>query len=121
MTKTKNLSRLRGDNYPYNLTFRDDTGTPIDITGWKITFTLRELYSIQEITPETNDSTAIFTVDATITDAINGVAVINFAINDFNIDPESYSYDIQIINNGIITTLVYGTLTILADTTRVQS
>ena len=51
-------------------------GVPVDITGWTIKFTVKE-------TQDALDGASVFPIKtATLTDAVNGVAVIEIAADD---------------------------------------
>jgi len=110
-----NLSPLfRGDSREFSLTFSDDDGKPIDITGWKVYFTLKD----SEGDP---DSEAILRKDVTDHhDAEAGNTRIHLDPSDTNgVQPGEYHFDFQIKKpNGDILTVAKGEMRILTDITR---
>lgn len=108
-----NLTPLfRGDSRDYSLTFTDDEGDPIPITGWKVYFTLKK---------NEWDSKTVVKKDVTEhEDAEGGNTVISLAPADTNdLEPGDYFYDFQVKKpGGDILTVAKGKLKILADITR---
>lgn len=45
MATRQNLNLIQGDSKNYNLTFRDSSGTALDITGWTVYFTVKRTFS----------------------------------------------------------------------------
>jgi len=110
-----NLETLyRGDSREYNLTFTNSNGESINITDWKIYFTIK-LSCID------GDNKAVIKKDITIhDDPINGKTKIILLPNDTNvIKPDKYWYDIQVKRGeDNILTLLRGRIEILTDITR---
>ena len=97
------ITRKRGDNFPFQFTLTDDTGTAIDITG----FTFR---MVVDPSPSPSDALAnIFDLAGVITDALNGVFEIRPTIGDMDITPGVYFYEVQMIDAGSnVRTIVAG-------------
>jgi hypothetical protein len=115
ITVNQNLQPLyRGDNREYNLTFTNINGEAIDITNWKIYFTVKKNYN-------DNDNQAIIKKDITIHyDPRNGkTKIILLPVDTDNLVPNRYYYDIQ-IKRGVedIITILQGKILIKADVTR---
>lgn len=110
-----NLSPLfRGDSREYSLSFTDSEGAKIDITGWKVYFTLKKNES-------DGDSSAQVTKDVTEHEApTEGRTKIVLVPSDTDsLEPGDYHYDIQVKTaNGSILTVAKGRMSIKADITR---
>jgi len=104
----------RGDSREYTLSFVDKNGTAIDITGWKVYFTLKR--SIGQ-----NDGSATLKKDIVNHESsIKGKTKIVLTSSDTDdLKPDNYVYDIQVKKpNGDVITVVMGSITIEADVTR---
>ena len=108
---TKNLSCVRNDNKTWLLTFKDENGTAVDITGWTVFFTCKN-------SREDVDADALISYDITShTDPTNGQTKIELTTTD-TARLGSYPYDIQIKKtDGKITTVVTGDLSFVEDVT----
>jgi len=104
----------RGDNKSYTLAFTDSAGDPIDITGWKIYFTMKR-------NPNHSDDQAPIKVDVIVhDDPANGLTSFNLTnAQTYLLMPGTYYYDIQVkkAENDILT-IVSGEIIVLADITR---
>lgn len=107
---TQDLTITRGDTETIVVTSTTDGTTPIDITG--------RTYSAQlRTTPDIAIVSATFT--CTVTDAPNGkVTCVLSAASSAVLDPGYYYWDLQENASGTISTLLAGTVTVLADVTR---
>lgn len=104
------ICRKRGDNFPFQFTLTDDSGTAIDITG----FTFRMVVD-PSATP-TDALNNIFDIAGVITDAINGVFEIRPTTGDMDITPNTYFYEVQMIDAGSnVRTIVAGTFIVEQD------
>jgi len=110
-----NLNALyRGDTREYLLTFTDAQGDAIDITGWKIYFTMKN-------SSGNNDDNCLVKKDITShTSPTEGKSTILLSHADTDsMHPGDYYYDIQIKKtDGTIYTVATGKAPILADITR---
>lgn len=66
MTTTLNLTRTRGDTFPIRMTMTNPDGTPMDLTNKQV------LLTVNTEEDPTDDSTQIFQIVGTITDALAG-------------------------------------------------
>jgi len=116
MSDTRNdLQPLyRGDSREYNLTFTDSNGGAIDISGWKVYFTMKKDY-------KDDDTKAVIKKDITVPGgSVSGKTGFILSPTDTeNIKPDNYYYDIQ-VKRGVesILTVVSGVINIKADVTR---
>jgi len=104
----------RGDNKTYTLSFKDSAGNVIDITGWKVYFTMK-----QRIT-QSDDEAAVRIDVTTHDDPTNGLSSIHLANSQTDgLIPGEYFYDIQVKKSDeMVTTLVVGKIKVEADVTR---
>jgi len=106
----QNLTFVRGDTETVQVTMTSDGSTPVNITGRTYASQLR-----------TNPDIATISATATcsITNAANGVMQAVFsATATAALDPGYYYWDLQENASGTITTVLQGTVTVLADVTR---
>jgi len=106
----QNLTFVRGDTETVQVTMTSDGSTPVNITGRTYASQLR-----------TNPDIATISATATcsITNAANGVMQAVFsATATAALDPGYYYWDLQENASGAITTVLQGTVTVLADVTR---
>lgn len=110
-----NLTPLfRGDSRDYSLTFTDDNGDAINITGWKVYFTLKK-------NEWDKDSKAVVKKDTTEHEAPGeGHTIISLEPSDTDaLEAGDYHYDFQVKKpQGDILTVAQGILKILTDITR---
>jgi len=107
---TQNLTFVRGDTETVQVTMTSDGSTPVNITGRTYAAQLRTTPDIAAISA---------TATCAITDAANGVMQAVFsATSTAALDPGYYYWDLQENASGTITTVLQGTVTVLADVTR---
>lgn len=106
----QDLTFVRGDTETVQVTMTSDGSTPVDITGRTYAAQLR-----------TNPDIAGISISATcaVTDAVNGVMQAVFsATSTSTLTPGYYYWDLQETNGTIVTTVLSGQVTVLADVTR---
>lgn len=107
----QNLTFVRGDTETVQVTMTSDGSTPVNITGRTYAAQLRTTPDISAISA---------TAACAITDAANGVMQAVFtATSTADLDPGYYYWDLQETNGSTVTTVLQGTVTVLADVTRV--
>lgn len=106
------LEFIRRDTVTLTITFTDQDGTPIDLTGSTVFFTLKEK-------PTDPDSEALIATSWTVhSDPTAGVTSVTLSTSQTDIDPGSYYYDFQIRDGGgAIQSTKKGTLVVLQDIT----
>jgi len=113
MGDPRNITVKRGDTTPLPLTFTDENGSAVDITGWTIYFTVKA-----KIDDEDNDAKIKKDV-TTHSDPTNGKTVITLSSSDTSIDPGNYYYDVQVkTNTGEIYTPLEGNFIVRPDITK---
>ena len=106
----QDLTITRGDTEVVQVTITTDGTTPINITG-------RTYSSQMRSTPDI--ATVSITGTCAVTDGPNGQMSITFAAADTaDLDPGYLYWDLQENASGVITTILSGTVTVLADVTR---
>jgi hypothetical protein len=106
----QNFSITRGDTETVVVNITTDGSTPIDVTGRTYRAQLRS-------TKESTVVSASFT--CTITNAFEGqVSCVLSAVSTATLVPGTYYWDFEENNGGVITTIIAGTVTVLADVTR---
>jgi len=105
----QDIKHTRWDTFIRSVRIENEDGTPVDITGSTITFSIKNSIS---------DTIYILNKTFNITDAENGKAEILINWNEMELELKSYYYDIQWIDiNWIITTILKWRFTILYDIT----
>jgi len=103
----------RGDTKVIKLKLKDNQGNPINLTGAKIWFTMKQ--NLMQ-----DDSEAAVQKEITNhTNAAQGESQIVLTHDDTNNLSGTYYYDIQLVDaNNNVTTLIFGKLNVLPDVTR---
>lgn len=107
---TQDLTITRGDTESIVVTLTSDGSTPINITGRAYTSQFRT----------TQDATTISaTLTCSVTNGAGGEVTCTLsAASSADLSPGYYYWDLQENNGGTISTLLAGTVTVLADVTR---
>ncbi len=116
LDRVQDISWIRGDTFPITLTFTDDAGTAVDITGYTVYFTMKR-------SEEDADSAAVLAKTiTTLTDPTNGITSFTLSAAEMKVLRGVYYYDIQIKNvSAQIFTILKGLFTLGADITRTGS
>ncbi len=106
------LTTFRGDTLTKALTFKDENGTAIDITGWTIWFTIKS-------SQDDADSAAVAQdIVTSHTNATAGESTISLTAAETDELEGNYYYDIQIKKlDGTIKTVLDGTINFSKDIT----
>jgi hypothetical protein len=108
---------IRGDTDNFTITFKSESGTPINIEGYTVWFTVRD--SIPNTSVEDDSGAVIQVKNETHSAAILGETLIQISSSDTNISPKTYFYDIQYKKpDGSIHSTGYYKYMILPDITR---
>ena len=106
----QNLTFVRGDTETVQVTMTSDGTTPVDITGRTYAAQLRSTPDIATISASAS---------CAVTDAANGVMTATFSASvTSDLSPGMYYWDLQETNGTTVTTVLAGTVTVLADVTR---
>ena len=112
-SQTQNVCFKRGDTVGFELEFKDQTGAPIDITGWKFFLTMKS--SLDDA-----DGSAVIAVDVTAhSDPTNGKTLIKAPDGAADSLDGDYYYDIQYKDtSGVIETVMSGIASFDKDVTQ---
>jgi hypothetical protein len=104
-----NLEHTRWDTFFKSMNFKDVNWLAIDLTWCTITFTIKE---------KINDTVAIISQVASITNAVWWIAEILVPWTSMEFDLKNYYYDIEFIDNSwVIITILKWILTLSYDIT----
>ena len=106
------ISIFRGDDKDFTLTFKTG-GTPVNITGWKIYFTVKRSQK------DTDDAAVIKKDWTTHSDPVDGISTFSLSNTETEITPALYIADFQIKKpDGKIRTLKVLPFEVHTDITR---
>jgi len=108
-----NITRVRGDTFPFAFRVKDSNGTVVPITGY--TFKL----SVDTREEPDDDTTLLFEIDGVITDGDNGL--VQFTLSSLQADqtPGTYYYDVEQIDLASKTrTILKGEWIVVQDVTK---
>lgn len=107
---TQNLTMTRGDTETISVTMTTDGTTAVNITGRTYTSQMR-------LSPDT--TTVAATATCAVTNGANGQLTATFSAADTALlVPGYYYWDLQENASGVISTVLSGQVTVLADVTR---
>lgn len=106
---------FRGDDHVLEVTFADDTGVPVNITGWAFKSTLKNnLFLDDEDSPVTVDIPPVSGLLAE-----QGILHIPYShVDTEQLLPGTYFVDVQRELEGTVLTVVTGTAVVTGDATR---
>lgn len=112
MATNQELVIVRGDDKSWILTFTDDAGTPINLTGSSVFFTVK-------LNQRDPDSSALIQKEVTShTSPTTGVTTVTITNTDTNLEARDYYYDFQYVTSGgTVTTILYGKFSVVQDIT----
>ncbi len=106
----QNITIMRGDTEVFNITLTNSASSPIDLTG--STF-------LSQIRYERDSSTVAASFSCSITDAVAGKVTLTLSsASSAGLTAGTAFWDLQQTVSGVVTTLIAGKCTILADVTR---
>jgi hypothetical protein len=85
------ITIIRGDSRTFNVNIRENDGSPFDLTGYTVFFTVKPEYK-----SETDDGAFITKTYSNIPNPETGVLSIDLASTDTDIRPGEHWYDIQL-------------------------
>lgn len=103
---------VRGDSPVIPVAVTDDAGAAIDITGGVFTMTVDPSASPMD------DTNNVFNVSGSIVSGIEGTLTFSPTIVDTDQLPAVYFYDVQMLLNGSIRTILKGKFEIQQDITK---
>lgn len=111
---TINISRTRGDTFPFVVTITDAAGDAINISGYSF------LLSVDLVADPGDDSGQLFQLTGTLLDGgVNGQVEFEPSALQADQNPETYYHDIQMTDGSSkIRTIAKGTYVIDQDITK---
>lgn len=107
---TINITRKRGDNFPFQFAITDDADAPIGITGFSFRFV------VDPSNEPTDASANLMDLTGILSNPAGGIFEFQPTTIEMDIDPETYFYEIQMIDAaGKLRTIVQGSFTIEQD------
>lgn len=100
------ISIIKNTDNNLEITFKDEDGVAINITGYSILFTLKRECDLRK-----SDDEAL--IKKTITehkDAVNGISELVLSNEDTDISTGYYYWDLRLIKDGVITQTQRGKL-----------
>lgn len=99
--------------------FTESDGSALDITGYKVYFTVRNRGTLNALTTNSDADAVISKVVDTFATPTLGICSVELTKDDTDITPKKYVYDIQIKDAGNgISTIVIDDFVVQADVTR---
>ena len=103
-----NFEHKQGDDYNQTLIFKNSDGTFVNLTGSVVKFTIKKKASWDIVIQKT----------LTILDAVQGRVKVSLSNTETNTLSWTYVFDYELTDStGIVTTILWGKMTILSDVT----
>lgn len=113
ITNLQHIEIKRGDTFTQLITVTDYLGEVVDITGAKFFFTVKPNNADSD-----NDDEAVISVDWTShTTPESGITTLQVPAEDTQVPSRDYVYDVQMVLDGVVTTLKYGVATVKREVT----
>lgn len=105
----------QGATFQLEVVYKDDAGTPINLTGYTAALQVRQNYY---------DTTALLTLTSpsngiVITGATGTIDITMTSAQTGGLDEGFYVYDLEITSGGTVTRLIQGQFTVSPEVTRV--
>ena len=108
------IELIRGDSRDIGVTFKDKDGTPINLTGGAVFFTVSRNQN-----PQNDDDALILKNVSSHADPESGRTVIKLTPEDTDIKPGSFWYDVQLVDvEGNVLSKEKAQITVVSDITR---
>ena len=106
----QDIKIMRGDTEVFNITVTDSAGTAVNLTGDVFTSQIRY---------NRDDSSVAAAFTCVVTNAAAGTVTLTLsAVSSASLNAGTAYWDLQRNDSGVVTTIVAGKCTILADVTR---
>lgn len=105
----------QGATYNLVVVYKDDSGTPVNLTGFSAYMQLRESYdsTVADLTLSTANGGIVI-------DGINGeITITATATQTVALVSDFYVYDLELVNGSNVTRLLQGQITVNSEVTRV--
>ena len=107
------ISIIRGTDQSFALAFTKADGSPVDLTGQKVLFTVKSADNIDET--DTTDAEAIIKATATLSGTpTDGTATLVLTNAQTSVPAGDYLYDLRVVSaGGIVSNIISSGFTIL--------
>jgi hypothetical protein len=103
------FSHTRGDTFIRTLSFKDNLGAAIDLTGATIKFTIKS---------NIDDASPLLQATASIPTPLTGLATVTFTAAQMTIPVATYYYDLQFTDSAnTVTTVLKGSFVVTYEIT----
>ena len=110
---TADFCRTRADTYPFTITFTDENGAAIDITGFTY------LLTVDPDSAPADATNNLFQNTPVVTDGPNGVITVTLTPSEADQAPGVYFYDLQQTDTGgAVRTVLKGQWEVVQDITK---
>lgn len=103
----------QGATFQMNLTWKDSTGSPVNISGYSARMQVRENYEAEDTLVS-----LVSPADITLGGALGTIAITIAASATQNLQLEEGVYDLELVNGATVTRLIQGKATISREVTR---
>ena len=104
----------QGATFTRQLTWKDDTGAAVNLTGYTARMQLRTSVQNDSVVLELTDSNGRIALGGTA-----GTITLTVTAADMTtLPPLKYVYDLELVNGAVVTRLVQGTFTVRPEVTR---
>jgi len=104
MNTRQDIEFTRGDTVTQLITVTDYLGAVVDITGAKFMFTMKQ----SDADSAYDDEAVISVTWVSHTTPESGITTLLIPAEDTKVTSRDYMYDVQMVLDGIVTTLKYG-------------
>ena len=95
------INIIRGNSVTLNLLIKDTDGTPIDITGYTVWFTVRATIPATRIIDDTTALISVKQEAGDLTDPTHGITSMGLSPSKTNVATGDHFYDIQYSTDGV--------------------
>lgn len=94
------IEYYRGDSYSKEITITDESGVPVNISGYTLTM------FVDSVKVPVDESTAMFDLDVTVTDGVNGKAIFTPSTTNNDLPQKTYYYRVKMALDTTLRTVV---------------
>lgn len=84
-----NITRVRGDTFPFSFRIKDSNGAAVDITGFSFKL------SVDTNEEPTDETSQLFKLTGTVTDGPNGIVQFTLSAVQADQTPSTYYFDLE--------------------------
>lgn len=108
-----NITRVRGDTFPFSFRIKDSAGAAVDITGFSFKL------SVDTNEEPTDETSQLFKLTGTVTDGPNGIVQFTLSAVQADQTPSTYYFDLEQTDLAAkIRTVAKGEWNVIQDVTK---